>query len=51
MEYYMKVEYPCGLKNEIKYSTGFFEFGSFKANDEIKVCPLHGKNCSGKFKK
>lgn len=40
-------QFPCGLKTEVRTDSGFFLFGHYKYNYDLKdvICPLHGKNC------
>lgn len=47
MESKIDVEFPCGYKYHWEIKTNPFEMGSFD-NDNIKECPLHGKNCPPK---
>lgn len=44
MRFNYKVEYPCGLKEEVDINSlfGFSLDGSIKITSE---CRLHGKNC------
>ncbi len=39
------VEFPCGYKLKVYVETGLFDFASIDTKEEIKECPLHGKNC------
>jgi hypothetical protein len=45
----MKIEqhirFPCGYESDTIITSGLFSIYSLSMNDELKECPIHGKNC------
>ena len=49
MKFYKKIKYPCGLEQELSFSTILLSLEGEDV-DEIKECPLHGKSCGNRGK-
>jgi len=50
MKYKELVEFPCGFRHTIEFTSGIFDIFSVdnkKSNESIEKngCPIHGKNC------